>query len=521
MLRFIKQKSQMIEINAQNAIKNASYNLMGYVWPMLFSLFVTPIIVFKLGIRDYGIYIFINTLLSLMGLLDLGIATSTLKHITEYQATNQKEKLKNFIYTMNSLFLIIGLIGLTIFIIIGLVQGLLVPGKLTTDINPFWLFLVAGIIFLTSAIFSIFISILNANQRYDIGNKLSMTFFTITSLGTLLLVSLGYKLLPIFILQMVVTIISTAFFYFRTKKLCEFEILKYLWDKAEIIKSYKFGLSIVLANLAGSSLTYLDRLIIPLFVGPSMLTYYSLPGNITFKIPGISNTLSTMVFPLTVSLNSTDNKERLNKLYVRSFRLLSILASAISITVICYSDVLLKYWLNDDFRKNSQIVLIILSVTSFLLALQGPLTNFLIALGKMKFVSVSSIIMALINAVALLILLPRYGINGAAWAYLISILPIILLFFYTEKNFLKIDVYRDHLRLLGKVIINTIPLILISIFIIKPFVTNLFTALAACGISLMIFLSSFWLFNFFEEEDLRDFKEFILSFFQKIICLIK
>jgi len=511
----------MIEINAQNAIKNASYNLIGYVWPMLFALFITPIVVFKLGVRDYGIYIFINTLLSLMGLLDLGIATSTLKHITEYSATEQKDKLKNFIYTMNSLFLIIGLVGLFIFVVIGITQNLSFPGKLATTYNPFWLFLIAGNIFLISAVSSIFSSILSANQRYDISNKLNIIFITATSLGTLALVSFGYKLIPIFLFQMVITLISTLAFYFKTRKLYNFNIMKYFWNKIEIIKSYKFGFSVILTNLAGSSLTYLDRLIIPIFVGPSMLTYYSLPGNITFKIPGISNTLSTMVFPLTVSLNSTENKDRLNKLYIRSFRLLAILAGAISIIIICYSDVLLKYWLNDDFREKSQIVLIILSITSFLLALQGPLTNFLIALGKMKFVSISSIIMAVINGLALLILLPKYGINGAAWAYLISLMPIILVFFYTEKKFLKIDVYRDHLKLLGKIIITAIPLIIISIYIFKPFIVNLITALAACGFSLLIFLLIFWLLRFFEEEDLRDFKQFTLSFIQKIKCLIK
>ncbi len=301
----------------------------------------------------------------------------------------------------------------------------------------------------------------------------------------------------------------------------DFKIMKYFWDKTEIIKSYKYGFSVVLTNFAGSSLTYLDKLVIPIFVGPSMLTYYSLPGNITFKIPGISNALSAMVFPLTVSLNSTENKDKLNKLYIRSFRLLSILASAMSITIICYSDVLLKYWLNEDFMQKSQQILIILTITGFLLALQGPLTSFLIALGKMKFVSISSIVMAVINAVSLLILLPRYGITGAAWAYLISILPIIFVFYYTEKKFLKINAYKGHLKLLVKIVAVSIPNILISLYIFKPMINNMFTLLAMCGLSVLIFFVIYRIFNFFEKEDLEDFKKFMLSFIQKIICLIK
>jgi O-antigen/teichoic acid export membrane protein len=171
--------------------------------------------------------------------------------------------------------------------------------------------------------------------------------------------------------------------------------------------------------------------------------------------------------------------------------------------------------------QKSQQILIILTVTGFLLALQGPLTSFLIALGKMKFVSTSSIVMAVINAVSLLILLPRYGITGAAWAYLISILPIIFVFYYTEKNFLKIDAYRGHLKLLVKIIIVSVPNILISLYVFKPMINNMFTLLISLGLSVLIFFIIYRIFNFFEEEDLDDFKKFMFSFIQKVKCLIK
>ena len=56
-------------------LKNSAYNMVGYIWPMFFSLFVTPIIIFHLGVKNYGIYLFINAIISLFGLLDLGSCT--------------------------------------------------------------------------------------------------------------------------------------------------------------------------------------------------------------------------------------------------------------------------------------------------------------------------------------------------------------------------------------------------------------------------------------------------------------
>jgi hypothetical protein len=40
---------------AKKTIKNSFYSITSYTLPMFFTLFVTPIIVLKLGFKDYGL----------------------------------------------------------------------------------------------------------------------------------------------------------------------------------------------------------------------------------------------------------------------------------------------------------------------------------------------------------------------------------------------------------------------------------------------------------------------------------
>ncbi len=65
------------------ALSNAFFSMISFGWPILIAIFVTPFVVNNLGAKEYGVYLFISTLISLAGLLDVGIASSLGKFIAE------------------------------------------------------------------------------------------------------------------------------------------------------------------------------------------------------------------------------------------------------------------------------------------------------------------------------------------------------------------------------------------------------------------------------------------------------
>ena len=58
----------MINTSAQNTIKNSVYNFIGFILPIVILVFFTPIIIRHLGVQEYGIFIFLNTVLTFLGL---------------------------------------------------------------------------------------------------------------------------------------------------------------------------------------------------------------------------------------------------------------------------------------------------------------------------------------------------------------------------------------------------------------------------------------------------------------------
>jgi O-antigen/teichoic acid export membrane protein len=498
--------------------KNTTYNIVGYIWPTLLTLFITPVVIISLGVKDYGIYIFINTILSLLGLLDLGIGTAVSKYMANYYGKKDDRAITTLTHTANSLFLMIGIIGMIVALIISVIGPMILHGQATNYAQYFPLITIAGAIFFVNTIDGSYASVLFAIQRFDVSNTIGIISITASTLGLLITVLLKGSLITIFIVQLVIAAaVSIAIIFYAMKYLPQ-ATFAFGWNKPEIKKCYTFGLVIFINNIANSALSYLDRLIIPFFVGPSSLTYYSIPGNIATKIPGASGTLSGTLFPTTSQLDGANERDRIETLYIRSFRLIIIVASALTITTIALAYQALQYWLGIDFAEHSTNILIILAVTNFILALLGPLSGFLLGLGKVRFITTMSVIMGVLNAILLLILLPSYGITGAAWAYLLSVLPVAYMFYYTETKFLALSHRKQHYaKIASSIFIVSAIVWAIDTFVLSTLIVNLWTLILIGLTSIILFVITYRLFGFFEEEDWRDIEHFRVAITNKIL----
>jgi|GEM_PF-590819 len=496
-----------MEFNSHKVLTNTAWNLVSYVWPILFAIVITPIVVHSLGIRTYGIYVFLSTVLSMLGLLDFGISTAVGKYLAEYYGRKDFEKIKKLLGTANTIFWIVGIVGLIIFIL-----GAVSP--LSKDLfnnypNYFIGVLAAGILFSVNSITSTYSITFTALQRFDVGSKISIILLTVQQLSILILVSLGYSINSIFITQMIIAIFSFLAQRKIAHKIFPFMSDRISWDRVEAIKYYKFGLITFINSISTSSLTYLDRLILPVFLGPSNLTYYSIPGNITTRVPGLSNSVAGILFPMASSLQGLGDNEKIKILYVRSFRLITVMAAAITVTVLAYAHQILQFWISPDFADKATTVLIILAFTNFVLALGGPLSNFLLGLGKLKFLTTMSITMAVTNTILLVILLPISGINGAAWAYLLSLAPIAYMFYFTERHYLSLSERKMYYRkiILGNMLVGVMVYAIAKLLLIH-LITNLVTVLIISGVTGLLYLVIYWVFRLFEKEDVESVKLF-------------
>ncbi len=499
-------------------LKNVSYSLVGYVWPIVFSIFVTPIVLHRLGLANYGIYVLVNTIIGFLTLLDLGLASALIKYIAEYQAAGNEEGLRKLLNSAHTLYLFIAFIGLAVFLFLGkfFLPIFHITGMTTSHI--FVVFALAGAAFFVITWGYVYAAVPAALQRYDITTKLSMFQLTFFNLGMLALVIMGFQLKAIMTLYLFFNIILVLVFRYYFKQLLPGFELSFGWDRKELKKSYRFGVFAAITNLSATSLFQLDRFLIPIFLGPALLTYYTLPGNVAQKVSGVSSSLTQVLFPLSSSLFGSGEQEKVGMVYRRTVRNLAVVAAAGSTACVLFAYPILLFWLGRDFADQGWKILIILAATHYLLSLYSPVYFCLMGLGKSKFLMYLSLFLAVVNIAFLIILVPHYGIVGAAWAYLAGVLPIPFLAAWVEQKYLGLKgIAAFYLKLYAKLFFTAGAVYVLVRFVLMKFAVSLYSLMAVGLLSAALYLLFYKLFGFMETEDWVLLKSFILKIKQKVI----
>jgi len=506
------------ESNTQVALKNITYASMGYIWPMIFTLFVTPTIIFSIGIRDYGVYILIGSIVSLVGLIDLGIASAFQKYVTTYNAQKNTQELGNLIKSIRKIFICIGIVGFLIITSIGFIGCQSFNCDSTTSSQNYTiLFILAGIIFMIEAFYAPFTVIPSALQRFDIQTKLNVVKLTLQQITILIVVLLGFSLLSILITTLLYTFIFAEITRRISNRLLKINLPNSIFSWIEIKKIYYFAIGTLINNAGTTSLVNIDRVLIPILLGPSQLTYYAVPGNIPARASGLIGTISAVLFPTSTKLHEEGNVRALQQMHTRSFRLLLVISAALHISIAALSFEILSYWLHDDFAQNSYIILMILTATSFLMSIHTYLSNILFGIHKIKVITATSVCMAIINIILLFILIPLFGITGAAWAYLIAVLPVVYPLYFLEYRYLHLT---NRLYTYGILIIKIILVGSITTWITRSFLShfihNLLGVIIIGPSTVCIFILIYTLFGFFDKDDVQDIQKYIREVYKNI-----
>lgn len=497
-------------------LKNISYSFVGFVVPIAFSIFITPVIVHRLGVAEYGVLILTNAIMGFLGLLDLGLTAGVVKYISEYHALGQMDKLRRMLKAANLLYWLIGFVNLAVFLILGkfFLWVFHISGVGQQHIQI--VFLLAGLTSFLTAINSIYTSIPPALQRYDIVNKINLSQLAVYNLGALILALSGFQLKAILAINLLTVLGMTLAYKIFSQKLLPFLRLRFAWDKAELKKLYSFGIFSAMANISMSAVNQFDRLLIPIFLGPVQLSYYSLPGNVAQKTTTVVGSLGGTFFPMANTLAARGEVQRLGEIFRKIIRNLSVLAAATTASIMLFGEKILRFWLGEEFAVNGAKVLVILAVTYFLLSLFGIIYNFLMGLSRQKAVAAWSFVMAVMNLVLLFFLLPKFGIIGVAWAYLFSVLPVIYLFYWMEKKvFNSRQIFSFYFKLLLKLCFTALAFAVIVRFLLHPVINNLTTLIVLGPLTVVFYMLLYRLFGFFEQEDLEIFKSFLGKIFEK------
>jgi O-antigen/teichoic acid export membrane protein len=499
---------------AEKTVKNSIYSVLEFGWPILLAILVTPFIVKKLGVDAYGVWALVSVVLGFFALLDLGIGTAAIKYIAQGYGEKDFEGINKIINSTLFVFFIIGSAGAVIIFVltIPLVTKILNIPKNLVNVAEFAFYL-ASLGFLFNMINGVFACVPKAVQKYHISTTISLIIGTLSSVLTVLLLYLGFGLKGIIVLSLAISFLSLFIYIKVDKKILPKLIIRPVFDKKTFFMLFKYGIVVLATTVSGLIVLQLDKFLIGVTLSMAMVTFYVVPGNIAFKISGLTAAMVGVVLPVSSALQGTNQTEKIKSLYFKGTKFILIIITAISVPLLVFSHRFLFYWMGSDFAKQSSVVMMLLVATYYILSLNAVPWNISYGLGKIKMNAVFFGIIAFLNIGLLLILIKPFGILGAAWAYLLSVIFIVPLnIVYIERKILYLS-GLEFWKICAKIAFVGL-LQGAVVFFLAKLSFNLISTLGLMALSVLFFPLIYYVLGFFKEED-RELLKISLNFLKR------
>lgn len=421
--------------------KNTIYNFLGQIILLILGFIITPFIIHSLGNESYGILSVVMAMVGYFSVLDLGLGISVIKFVADFSAKADRQSLEKVIGTALVAYIMVGLLGSFLLI---LTAKLLVNQFFHI---PSWLiptalvvFYVSALGFLINMILAVFHAVPSALQRMDIVSSRNIFFGLLNTVGIIILLSLGYGLVAVVIWNTLVSALATLIFLAVILRLLPGISIKPKFDWEIFSRLIKFGGFKFLSNIAGQVVFQLDKILIGIFHPISAVTFYAAPVSIVQKGLMLMLNITNAAFPALSQSHTLNDYQRIKDLYLRMYKFIGLVIFPIMAFLFVFSDQLILIWLGKEFVSQSAPVLKILALAYLIAAISAPGVVAADAFGKPQVPAFFATISAVINLLVALILIPKFGVIGAAWAMVINFasqVPIFLIF--VHKKIVKIS----------------------------------------------------------------------------------
>ncbi|MBN2421504.1 flippase [Candidatus Woesearchaeota archaeon] len=220
----------------------------------------------------------------------------------------------------------------------------------------------------------------------------------------------------------------------RTFNFFKFKIVDF-WGITK--KAFAFGFPVMLANASARLLTKIDVIILTYFTTLEQVGIYNVVMPTALLFLFLAESAGAVAFPMISELWAKQDKAKLKEwmkiVYIYSF----VIATPVLLMVFSFPKFLINLLFGVDYISGATALQILLVAVIFMIASSLSITT-LLGIGKPA-IATKIILFASVSTVVLnLILVPLFGINGAASALLFNYFIMFLLFTRQTSKFVNV-----------------------------------------------------------------------------------
>lgn len=506
----------MAKINQLKAGVVISYInlLIGNIIPFIY----TPIMLNILGQSQYGLYGIANSVMGYLNLLNFGIGSAIIRYLTKYTVNNDKKGEQKMFGLFMFLYTIIAVLIAVVGTVVAFNINIFYSSNLSASELETLKVLLLLMTFNTAIFFpfSLYTSVVLTHEKY-VFNKLTSVLSTILSpIVNLIMLFMGFATVGLVvastILNLIMCLLNAIYCHKKLHIKPDFHQMPF-----NLLKElFGFSAFIFLGDIVNLLYWSTDKLIIGSMIGTVAVAVYNVGATFNNYVQQISIAVSSVLVPRINTLVFQEGKQKeLSDIFTRVGRLQFLIISFIVSGFIVFGQQFIVIWAGTDYYEAFPVALLVMLPVTIPL-IQNVGLNIITAQNKHRFRAIVYAIIAVLNVILTILLIPDFGIIGASIATCIAYIlgPVIIMnWYYHKKTGIDIINFWKNIILMSPVpIIMTVIGCIVTHYISINSWLSLFTGIIIYSV---VFIPLLYLFAMNEYEK-NIFKNPVLKIFNKI-----
>jgi O-antigen/teichoic acid export membrane protein len=426
---------------AKRVARNIGWNFASQIWLVLLGVAITPYVVHRLSVETYGLFALLLAFTAYFAMLDLGFGFAATKYLAEFRARGDTEAVQRIASTSLTVYLVLAVLGGIGLAALSplLLHVLAVPEALRALAQT--AFLVASLAFSLTMVLQALQAFPNALQRMDLTTRRTLLFATASSGGIVAVLAAGRGLLAVLAVQAAVNAVAVAAFYLLARRLLPEVSLRPGFDRATFRMLSRFSLLKFANNVSTNTVMQVDKVLVGALLSIGAVGFYVVPLQLAQRLTTAVSAVSIAFLPAASALHGRADRARLDELYLRATKVVALLGLPLASLLVVFAHPLLQYWIDERFADHGALALQVLAIGYGINIFSTIPAITSDSLGRPGVTAGFSVASAALNVTLSLVLIPLYGILGAALAIAINSAALVPYFlWYVHRHVLDLPV---------------------------------------------------------------------------------
>ncbi len=398
-------------------LSNAAYGVLDYAAYPAAMLVAAPALLHHLGVAQYGVWIVCSAAVSVGGIVASGFGDANTQHVATMNSLNNRDALLRAVRSMMGINLALGTaLALIALPFVPSLARHAVPTDATLQAACIAALRIACLLMLIRALESVCISTQRAFERYGEAVRISLILRVLTIAVAVVLTRLGYGVVSIMVLTATLTTLGLIAQIIRLQTFLQTPHLAPTFDRAALTVLFSFGIFSWMQAVSSVLFSQADRLILGASLGAATVTAYALCVQIAQPIYGLAAAGLHFLFPYLAARQATSTLSALRRRVAIAFTANLAFVALVTVLALLCGNTLLRLWVGPAIATAAKPIFTTIVWSFALLALSVTAYYALLALGRVKSVTLVGLVAGAAMLALMACLLPRTGIRGVAFA---------------------------------------------------------------------------------------------------------